>query len=75
MVVEPFGFAENPFLYKAEAFGDGAAFDVADGAVQNDAITVLFGEGVVRKESGGAGYDSAALVCGIEPVSQLRSSI
>jgi hypothetical protein len=75
MVVEPFSFAQNAFLYESEAFGDGAAFDVADGAMQNDAITVLFAESVIREASSGAGYDSAALMRRTQPVSQFGSSI
>ena len=51
MVVEPFGFAQDAFLHEPKAFGDSAAFVIADGAMQNDAVTVLGGESVICKAS------------------------
>lgn len=75
MVVEPFGFAQDAFLYEPKPLGDSAAFEIADGAMQNDAVTVLCSESVIRKASGGARHDSTTLVRGIQPVAQLGSTV
>jgi len=72
VVVEPLGFPQNSFLNEAEAFGDGAAFHVADGAVQDDTIAVLIGEGVIGETGSGSCHDTAAPVLRIQPVAKLR---
>ena len=71
VVVEPLGFAQNSFLNKAEAFGDGAAFHVADGTMQDDTIAALIVEGVIGETGSGSCDDAAAPVLGIQPVADL----
>ena len=71
MVVQPFGLAQNAFLYEPEAVGDGATFHIAHGAMEDDAVTILFPEGIVRNLGNCSCYDTLALVTRIDPVSEL----
>src|SRR5215468_7130381 len=71
VVVQPFGLAQNAFLYEPEAVGDGATFHIAHGAMEDDAVTILFPEGIVRNLGNCSCYDTLALVTRIDPVSEL----
>src|SRR5262249_3871046 len=64
------GLAQNAFLHKSEAVGDSAAFHIARGAMKDDAVTILFPEGVVRNLRDCSCYDTMTLVAGIDPVSE-----
>src|SRR5947207_10565064 len=75
MVVEPFSFAQDPFLCETEPLGNGAAFCVAGGAMQNHTVAVLVGEREVGQAGGGFGHDAAALMRRAEPVADLGPAI
>ena len=75
MVVEPFGFAKDSFLDESKAFGDGTAFQVADGAVQHYSIAALFAKCVIGESSRGASDNAAALVCCIDPIADFSAAI
>ena len=75
MIVEPLGFVQNTLLDEAETFGNGAASDIAYGAVQNDSVAALLPESVMREAGRGSCHDSTALVGSIEPIAQFGSSI
>ena len=75
VVVQPFGLAQNAFLHKSEAFGDGTAFHIAHGAMKDHAVTILFPEGIVRNPRDCSCYDTLTLVAGIDPVSEFGSPV
>src|SRR5438094_9120859 len=75
VIVKPLGFAQNTFLNEAKAFGHSPAFEVAEGAMQDDAIAGLLGESVIGEESGRLCHNSAALMGRVEPIAELGSSI
>src|SRR5881628_949839 len=62
VIVEPLGFAQNTFLNEAKAFGYSTAFEVAKGAMQDNAIAGLLGERVIGEAGGGLWHNSAALM-------------
>src|SRR5262245_55147592 len=75
VVVQPFGFTQDSFLHKSKPFGHSAAFEVTDGAVQDDAIAVLFSKCVIRQTCCRARDDAAALMSGIDPIADLSAAI
>ena len=75
VIVKPLGFAQNTFLNEAKAFGHSPAFEVAEGAMQDNAIAGLLGKSVIGEAGGGLCHNSAALMDRVEPIAELGSSV
>src|SRR5439155_26206145 len=75
VIVKPLGIAQNTFLNEAKAFGHSPAFEVAEGAMQDNAIAGLLGESVIGEAGGGLCQYSAALIERVEPIAELGSSV
>src|SRR5438552_18609441 len=71
MVVQPFGVFLDALLGEAEAFGDGAAPGVLQGATNLHAVQAQLVEGIVYQRPAAAGHDASALEALGEPVSDL----
>jgi hypothetical protein len=75
MVIQPFAVAQNAFLYKAQSFGDSAAFEIARRAVDDDTIAVLVIKRKLDHASRGPCDDAETLPVLIDPVAQFRDLI
>src|SRR5437763_14783102 len=75
VVVHPLGLSVRALLGEAEAFGDAAAAEVFDGAVNLDAVQAQTPEGVADEHAARLRHDAAALQVGREPVADVGLAV
>jgi hypothetical protein len=71
MVVEPFGVARNAFKGESQAFGDGAAAAVFNGATNGQAVEIDGSESMLNDRTATGGHDAFALVMSRQPILQI----
>ena len=75
VVVQPFGFAQDPFLDEAEFARQGAAPLIPRGAADFNAVQPVVAESFGHNGPAGAQHDAPALVFAVDPVADTGAAV